>query len=390
MQATMNKSAGVRRAAAGAPSRPSAHASRARLLVTRFKWPGSEEAAKPVPENEPLLAPGDEPVNQRQGDKGLHGAYDAPVVDYKETQVTKGSTPSKGFAQIGQQQKQQKQAPVPDNEVLLSQADRVQGQGGKGLQGANKEYGLPVMDYANKGTSGTSSQPITTGTAADYTTGGSTNSSYSNSSQYSSQYNTQDNTQYYDADEFYQRISSGLRDAWDNTQDKPQVALYAGVAVLTLWLSSRLVDAVESVPLLPGTLKFVGFVYTANFFYKYVLFASGRERLRNEIQDVVDNIETRRDELAAAASDTVHDEQAKAQRRAAAGPAELRRQAASAANNDSSDNGSNSGLEAAVKADVGIPTQTQATLPARLNTEAVRGAARSTQGGEGASVRDLE
>ncbi len=166
MQTTVSKSMSLRHAAAGAPSRPSARLAKAKLFVPRFKWPGSEDA-KPVPDNEPLLAPGDEPQNLRQkGEKGLHGASDTPVIDYKEAAKASAAQGSR------QQQQQQRQpGPIPDNEVLLTPADKVQGSGGKGLQGASKDFGLPVTDYASKGGS-TSSQPITTGSAADYTTQG--------------------------------------------------------------------------------------------------------------------------------------------------------------------------------------------------------------------------
>jgi hypothetical protein len=364
MQTTVSKSTSLRHAAAGAPSRPSARLAKAKLFVPRFKWPGGEDA-KPVPDNEPLLAPGDEPQNLRQkGEKGLHGAYDTPVVDYKDAAKASAAQGSR------QQQQQRQPGPIPDNEVLLTPADKVQASGGKGMQGASRDFGLPVTDYASKASS-TSSQPITTGSAADYTTQG-----------YSNTYDL-------DVQEYYDRLWARLRDIWDNTQDKPQLALYSGVAILTLWLSSRLVDAVESVPLLPGTFKFVGLVYTTNFFYKYVLFASGRERLRGEIDSMINNIESRREELKAAASETVNDEQAKAQRRAAAGPAELRRQAASATNS-SDNNGSNEALEAAVKSDVGTPTQTQPAKPARLPDAGTVGGIAKAKAGEGASVADVE
>ncbi|KAG2482054.1 hypothetical protein HYH03_018990 [Edaphochlamys debaryana] len=57
----------------------------------------------------------------------------------------------------------------------------------------------------------------------------------------------------------------------------------AGAAVLA-YLGSSVVAAVDRVPVLPGIFEAVGFGYSAFFFWKYVLFAKGREELRMSLR----------------------------------------------------------------------------------------------------------
>ena len=73
---------------------------------------------------------------------------------------------------------------------------------------------------------------------------------------------------------------------WDAVEDKPSALLYAGGAVVLLWLASTVVGAVNAVPLLPKLLELVGLGYTSWFVYRYLLFKSSREELLADIEEL--------------------------------------------------------------------------------------------------------
>ena len=73
---------------------------------------------------------------------------------------------------------------------------------------------------------------------------------------------------------------------WDAVEDKPSAVLYAGGAVVLLWLASTVVGAVNAIPLLPKLLELVGLGYTAWFVYRYLLFKSSREELLADIEEL--------------------------------------------------------------------------------------------------------
>lgn len=73
---------------------------------------------------------------------------------------------------------------------------------------------------------------------------------------------------------------------WEAVENKSTVAIYAGGALVTLWLSSTIIGAVNSVPLLPKLLELVGLGYTGWFVYRYLLFKSSRKELVSDIEEL--------------------------------------------------------------------------------------------------------
>jgi hypothetical protein len=65
-----------------------------------------------------------------------------------------------------------------------------------------------------------------------------------------------------------------------------QLLVYAGGALVALWLSSTIVGAINSVPLLPKIMELVGLTYTGWFVYRYLLFKSSRKELVEDIEDL--------------------------------------------------------------------------------------------------------
>ncbi|CAN6710861.1 unnamed protein product [Malus baccata var. baccata] len=79
-------------------------------------------------------------------------------------------------------------------------------------------------------------------------------------------------------------LISDLKAKWDAVENKSTVLLYGGGAIVAVWLSSIVVGAVNSVPLLPKVLELVGLGYTGWFVYRYLLFKSSRKELATDIE----------------------------------------------------------------------------------------------------------
>ncbi|KAK7338007.1 hypothetical protein VNO77_18602 [Canavalia gladiata] len=89
-----------------------------------------------------------------------------------------------------------------------------------------------------------------------------------------------------DANELF----TDLKQKWDAVEDKSTVLLYGGGAIVAVWLSSVLVGAINSVPLLPKIMELVGLGYTGWFIYRYLLFKSSREELATDIEELKNKI----------------------------------------------------------------------------------------------------
>ncbi|KAI3987928.1 hypothetical protein MKX01_021042 [Papaver californicum] len=80
-------------------------------------------------------------------------------------------------------------------------------------------------------------------------------------------------------------IITDLKEKWDSLENKSAVFLYGGGAVVGLWLSSVVVGAINSIPLLPKMMELVGLGYTGWFVYRYLLFKSSRKELATDIEE---------------------------------------------------------------------------------------------------------
>ncbi|KAJ7951253.1 protein CURVATURE THYLAKOID 1A, chloroplastic-like [Quillaja saponaria] len=79
-------------------------------------------------------------------------------------------------------------------------------------------------------------------------------------------------------------LLTDLKEKWDAVENKSTVLLYGGGAIVAVWLSSIVVGAINSVPLLPKILELVGLGYTGWFVYRYLLFKSSRKELSSDIE----------------------------------------------------------------------------------------------------------
>ncbi|KAJ4950949.1 hypothetical protein NE237_027781 [Protea cynaroides] len=81
-------------------------------------------------------------------------------------------------------------------------------------------------------------------------------------------------------------VFSDLKEKWDAVENKSTVLLYGGGAIVAVWLSSTVVGAINSVPLLPKIMELVGLGYTGWFVYRYLLFKSSRKELASDIESL--------------------------------------------------------------------------------------------------------
>lgn len=79
-------------------------------------------------------------------------------------------------------------------------------------------------------------------------------------------------------------LFTDLKEKWDALENKSTVLLYGGGAIVAVWLSSIIVSAINSVPLLPKIMELVGLGYTGWFVYRYLLFKSSRKELASDIE----------------------------------------------------------------------------------------------------------
>ncbi|KAH9564847.1 hypothetical protein CY35_04G046100 [Sphagnum magellanicum] len=89
-----------------------------------------------------------------------------------------------------------------------------------------------------------------------------------------------------DATKQIEELYGDLKAKWDGVENKTTVLVYAGGAVVALWLSSTIVGAVNSVPVLPKLLELIGLGYTGWFVYRYLLFKSNRKELVADIEEL--------------------------------------------------------------------------------------------------------
>ncbi|CAH9131716.1 unnamed protein product [Cuscuta epithymum] len=81
-------------------------------------------------------------------------------------------------------------------------------------------------------------------------------------------------------------LFADLKEKWDGLENKSTVLLYGSGAIFAVWLSSAVVGAINSVPLLPKIMELVGLGYSGWFVYRYLLFKSNRKELAEEIEQL--------------------------------------------------------------------------------------------------------
>ncbi|NP_001235236.1 Protein CURVATURE THYLAKOID 1D, chloroplastic-like [Glycine max] len=84
-----------------------------------------------------------------------------------------------------------------------------------------------------------------------------------------------------------QGLSFDLMDKLNfDTDDTGSIVLYGGGALVALWLTSAVIGAIDSIPLIPKLLEVVGLAYTVWFTSRYLLFKQNRDELGAKIEEL--------------------------------------------------------------------------------------------------------
>ncbi|KAJ8648100.1 hypothetical protein MRB53_001123 [Persea americana] len=72
--------------------------------------------------------------------------------------------------------------------------------------------------------------------------------------------------------------------------DPYPVLVYGSSALAALWISSAIVGAIDSIPLVPKVLEVVGLGFTVWFSYRYLIFKKNREELLAKFEEIKQEI----------------------------------------------------------------------------------------------------
>ncbi|CAL0314108.1 unnamed protein product [Lupinus luteus] len=75
-----------------------------------------------------------------------------------------------------------------------------------------------------------------------------------------------------------------------DADDTASIVLYAGGVVVSLWLTSAVIGAIDSIPLFPKLLEAVGLGYTIWFTSRYLLFKKNRDELTAKIEELKEQV----------------------------------------------------------------------------------------------------
>jgi len=94
----------------------------------------------------------------------------------------------------------------------------------------------------------------------------------------------------------FEEVLGDLKEKWDSTENKSVLLVYGGGALAALWLSSTVVSAINSVPLLPKFMELIGLGYALWFTYRYLLFKESRKELAADVEEIKQKITGSKDD----------------------------------------------------------------------------------------------
>ncbi|GAB5357725.1 hypothetical protein AAMO2058_000399100 [Amorphochlora amoebiformis] len=86
------------------------------------------------------------------------------------------------------------------------------------------------------------------------------------------------------------KIVDDLSAKWDKIENKSQVAVYAGGALVALVAANAVVTTIDNLPFLPYFTEVVGTCYSLWFAYKYLLFEESRKELVKDVEVLIEKV----------------------------------------------------------------------------------------------------
>ncbi|KAA8530773.1 hypothetical protein F0562_005459 [Nyssa sinensis] len=71
-----------------------------------------------------------------------------------------------------------------------------------------------------------------------------------------------------------------------DSEDSYSIILFGGGALIALWLSTAVVNAIDSIPVFPKLLEVVGLAYTIWFSTRYLIFKKNRDELGAKFEEI--------------------------------------------------------------------------------------------------------
>ncbi|RWR83123.1 PRONE domain-containing protein [Cinnamomum micranthum f. kanehirae] len=85
-------------------------------------------------------------------------------------------------------------------------------------------------------------------------------------------------------------IVKSVKSAWDNSEDRIGLVGLGFAAVVAVWTSSKIIGAIDKLPLFPTMFEIIGILFSTWFVYRYLLFKPDREELVETVKSTVSNI----------------------------------------------------------------------------------------------------
>eukprot|EP00465_Bigelowiella_longifila_P008201 CAMPEP_0185254008 /NCGR_PEP_ID=MMETSP1359-20130426/2613_1 /TAXON_ID=552665 /ORGANISM="Bigelowiella longifila, Strain CCMP242" /LENGTH=208 /DNA_ID=CAMNT_0027836555 /DNA_START=288 /DNA_END=914 /DNA_ORIENTATION=+ len=86
------------------------------------------------------------------------------------------------------------------------------------------------------------------------------------------------------------QLLEDLTNKWDKTENKGQVAVYAGGALVALVTANAVVTTIDGLPFVPYFTEVVGTCYSLWFTYRYLLFEDSRKELVKDIDVLLSKV----------------------------------------------------------------------------------------------------
>ncbi|XP_008793057.2 protein CURVATURE THYLAKOID 1C, chloroplastic isoform X1 [Phoenix dactylifera] len=92
------------------------------------------------------------------------------------------------------------------------------------------------------------------------------------------------------SDSSSQSIVKYVQNSWNKSEDRIGLVGLGFAAIVAIWASSKLIVAIDKLPLIPSALELIGILFSWWFIYRYLLFKPDREELFRNIKNSISDI----------------------------------------------------------------------------------------------------
>ncbi|KAL4194004.1 hypothetical protein AMTRI_Chr05g57050 [Amborella trichopoda] len=85
-------------------------------------------------------------------------------------------------------------------------------------------------------------------------------------------------------------IIKSVQNSWNRSEDRLAIIGFGFAGVIAVWASSNIIRIIDSLPLIPSALEFIGILFSWWFIYRYLLLKPDREELLTKIKDSISEV----------------------------------------------------------------------------------------------------